>query len=62
VASYAAQLTADIQLEYYFAYGCWIYNLINEAGFRKAWGSYKAGFSTDRLTLATCCLILATTL
>jgi hypothetical protein len=50
-----------IQIEYYFAHCCWIFNHLNEVAFRKAWGAYKSGLSTDQLTLATCCLILATT-
>jgi hypothetical protein len=51
----------DAMIDYYFLHCQWIYRHIWESSFRARWDEYKSGHSTDQLTLATCCGILALT-
>jgi hypothetical protein len=52
----------DALIDYYFAHCQWIYRHVWESSFRAQWTEYKAGRSTERLVLATCCGILALTM
>ena len=49
----------DGLIEYYFEYCNWIYRHVNCPAFTDAWSRYKAGYSGDRITLATACVIMA---
>lgn len=44
---------------YYFDYCKWIYRYVNHTAFNAAWSKYKNAQSTDRLALATACVIIA---
>lgn len=49
----------DQLIDHYFDYGCWIYPHINRPSFSLAWSRFKSGNNSDRITLATVCVILA---
>ncbi|EIN10817.1 hypothetical protein PUNSTDRAFT_142740 [Punctularia strigosozonata HHB-11173 SS5] len=49
----------DKLISYYFNYCNWIYRHVNQPAFLTAWAAFKGGQSSDRITLATVCVILA---
>lgn len=49
----------DRLVNYYFEYCNWIYRHVNQPAFVKAWDRFKNGQSSDRIVLATVCVIMA---
>ena len=43
----------------YFDCCNWVYRNVNERAFMAAWASYKSGTGSDRIVLATVCMIMA---
>jgi hypothetical protein len=49
----------DGLIDYYFEYCNWIYRHVNQQSFTHAWDLFKGGRSTDRIVLATACVVMA---
>ena len=48
----------DGLVDYYFEYCNWNYRHVHPRSFQSAWARFKAGYSADRLVLATLCVIM----
>ncbi|KAF9452002.1 hypothetical protein P691DRAFT_722737 [Macrolepiota fuliginosa MF-IS2] len=49
----------DGLINFYFEYCNWIYRHINQSTFTQQWERFKNGISSDRITLATACAMMA---